>query len=352
MHLSSEFGETWQDIEADGFRIDWRVESLLGSDSNVGIAKSIGIGTIGFADALDFLKPDLLVVLGDRFEVFAAVVAALVARIPVAHIHGGERSEGAYDEAFRHSITKMSHLHFVANEEYRRRVIQLGEDPASVFTVGGLGVDSVCNLKLLDRHELEDSLDFSLAERNLLVTFHPATLSEDAKAGELEELFAALEPLERTNLIFTMPNADSDGREIRSMIEGYVGERANARAYSSLGQLRYLSCIKHVDGVIGNSSSGLIEAPALGKGTVNIGSRQDGRLRASSVIDCQARREEIRTAIELLYSPGFQEALTKVVNPYGLGGASEAIVRHIESVNLAGIVTKSFHDQVAPKTGT
>lgn len=344
MHLSPEFGLTYQAIEDDGFCIDRKLEMLVSSDSTAGIAKSMGLGLIGFADALSELQPDLMVVLGDRFEIFSAVSAALVARIPVAHLHGGETTEGAFDEALRHSITKMSHLHFVATEEYRRRVIQLGEQPERVFLVGGLGIDNIKRLKPLDRTELEASLDFKLGPRNLLITFHPVTLESATAAKQMEELLAALSALPDTNLIFTMPNADADGRLLIKMVEQFVAQHANARAYSSLGQLRYLSCLAHVDGVIGNSSSGLLEAPSLKKGTINIGDRQRGRVQAASVINCQPERRSITEALDKLYSQGFQASLRQVSNPYGEGGASEKVVSALKNQDLNHIVKKVFHD--------
>ncbi len=347
MHLSPEFGLTYQAIEQDGFCIDRKLEMLLSSDSTVGIAKSMGLGLIGFADALSELRPDLMVVLGDRFEVFAAAAAALVARIPVAHLHGGETTEGAFDEALRHSITKMSHLHFVATEEYRRRVIQLGEQPDRVFLVGGLGIDNVKRLKLLDRAELEASLDFKLGPKNLLITFHPVTLESATAAKQMEELLAALSALPDTHLVFTMPNADVDGRQLIKMVERFVAQHANARAYSSLGQLRYLSCLAHVDGVIGNSSSGLLEAPSFKKGTINIGDRQRGRAQAASVINCQPDRRSIAAALDKLYSQAFQASLRQVSNPYGEGGASEKVVSALRNQDLNHIVKKVFHDQSA-----
>ena len=282
MHLSPEFGLTYRDIEQDGFKIDSKVEMLTSSDTSVGIAKSMGLGLIGFADALHDLKPDLIVVLGDRFEIFSAVSAALVARIPVAHLHGGELTEGAFDDALRHSITKMSHLHFVAAEEYRQRVVQLGEQPDRVFLVGGLGIDNIKRLKLFDREALEASLDFKLGSKNLLITFHPVTLEAATASEQMAQLLLALAELEDTQLIFTMPNADTGGRVLIRMVEEFVAQHTNARAYTSLGQLRYLSCISHVDGVVGNSSSGLAEVPSFRKGTINIGDRQRGRLQATS----------------------------------------------------------------------
>ena len=300
MHLSPEFGLTYQAIEQDGFQIDRKVEMLTSSDTPVGIAKSMGLGLIGFADALDELQPDLIVVLGDRFEIFAAVSAALVARIPVAHLHGGETTEGAFDEALRHSITKMSHLHFVAAEEYRKRVIQLGEYPDHVFNVGGLGIDNILKLNLLEKDELEKSLDFKLGKKNLLITFHPVTLEHGTSANQMVELLSALEKLEETHLIFTMPNSDTDGRVLFQMIVEFVSKHPHAKAFTSLGQLRYLSCIKYVDGVVGNSSSGLAEVPSFKKGTINIGDRQKGRLKAVSVIDCEPNKISINNTIHKL----------------------------------------------------
>ena len=344
MHLSPEFGLTYREVEKDGFHIDRRVEMLLSSDTPVGIAKSMGVGLIGFADSLSDLSPDLLVVLGDRFEIFAAATAALISRIPVAHVHGGETTEGAFDEAIRHSITKMSHLHFVAAEEYRRRVIQLGEHPDRVFLVGGLGIDNIKRQKLLSRRKLEDALSFNLGKRNLLITFHPVTLEKDTSSGQMRELLAALESLKDTHLIFTMPNADTDSRVLFEMIRQFTANRTSARVFTSLGQLLYLSCVMHVDGVVGNSSSGLTEVPSFRKGTVNIGDRQRGRLKADSVIDCAPNQQSILSAIHRLYSPGFQENLKKIRNPYGEGGASERIVHVLKTAPLNDLIKKPFHD--------
>jgi GDP/UDP-N,N'-diacetylbacillosamine 2-epimerase (hydrolysing) len=344
MHLSPEFGLTYRDIESDGFRIDRKVEMLLSSDTPAALSKSMGLGLIGIGDALQQLKPDLMLVLGDRFEIFAAAAAAMFARIPVAHLHGGETTEGAFDEAMRHSITKMSHLHFVAAEEYRRRVIQLGEPPDRVFLVGGLGVDGIKKLTLLDRAALESALGFKLGPKNLLITFHPATLDAASPVQQMTELLAAVESLQDTQLIFTMPNADTGSRVLFDMINAFVANHANAHAYASLGQLRYLSCMRHVDGVVGNSSSGLAEAPSFGKGTINIGDRQKGRLKARSVIDCSADRQSIAAALQQLYSPAFQASLKTVRNPYGDGGASEKVVQVLRDYPLESILKKSFHD--------
>ena len=346
MHLSPEFGLTYREIEKDGFHIDCKVEMLTSSDTSVGIAKSMGLGLIGFADALDALEPDLILVLGDVFEIFSAVSAALVARVPVAHLHGGEKTEGAFDEAIRHSITKMSQIHFVAAEEYRQRVIQLGEQPERVFLVGGLGIDNINRLKLLDRSALENSLDFKLGSKNLLITFHPTTLETSTAESQMEELLAALAALNDTQLIFTLPNADTDGRVMIKMVEHFVALHSNARAYPSLGQLRYLSCIAQVDAVVGNSSSGLTEVPSFKKGTINIGDRQRGRLKASSVIDCEPTNSDIASALEQLYSINFRASLSQVVNPYGEGGASAKVVSTLKYCDIEGMVKKSFHDLV------
>lgn len=344
MHLSPEFGLTYREIEQDGFHIDRKVEMLTSSDTPVGIAKSMGLGLIGFADVLHELRPDLILVLGDRFEIFSAVAAALVARIPVAHLHGGEATEGLIDEAIRHSITKMSHLHFVAAEEYRRRVIQLGEQPEHVFMVGGLGIDNIKRLKFYEREELEASLDFNLGQKCLLITFHPVTLETATAADQMAELLAALAELRDVQLIFTLPNADTDGRALIKMVEQFVAHCPNARAYTSLGQLRYLSCIAHVDGVVGNSSSGLAEVPSFKKGTINIGDRQRGRLQATSVINCEPTRQSIAAALVRLYDAEFQASLSRVRNPYGEGGASEKIITVVKSIALDNVLKKYFYD--------
>ena len=344
MHLSPEFGLTYREIENDGFSIDSKVEILLSSDTPAGLAKSMGLGLICFGDALQQLQPDIMLVLGDRFELFSAVAAAMVARIPVAHLHGGESSEGAFDEAIRHSITKMSHLHFVAAEEYRKRVIQLGEHPDRVFLVGGLGIDNIKKLDLLDRSELETALEFKLGLKNLLITFHPVTLENESSAMQMTELLAALEKLKDTHLIFTMPNADTDSRILIGMIDQFVVKHPGARSYTSLGQLKYLSCIRHVDGVVGNSSSGLLEVPSFAKGTINIGDRQRGRLKTKSVIDCDPEQKSIAAALRKLYSKEFLLELETVQNPYGEGGASKKIVKILQDYSLESILKKPFHN--------
>jgi GDP/UDP-N,N'-diacetylbacillosamine 2-epimerase (hydrolysing) len=344
MHLSTDFGLTYREIERDGFRIDRKLEILSSDDSSLGITTSVGNGIIAFAHAFAELTPDIVLVLGDRFEIMAAATAAMFAGLPIAHLHGGEVTEAAFDEAIRHSITKMSHLHFVAAEPYRQRVIQLGEPPHRVFLTGGLGVDTIQRTRLFGRQDLEREIDFKFGERNLLVTFHPATLEKSSPSHQMRELLKALESLEETKLIFTMPNADTGSRELINMIENFVDYHSNAKAFTSLGQKRYLSCMSQVDGVVGNSSSGIAEAPSFKKGTVNIGDRQRGRLKAGSIIDCEPSCKSIQAAIERLYSDEFQNSLKFVTNPYGVGGASERVVEILREVDLSSIIKKEFFD--------
>jgi len=344
MHLSLEFGNTYQQIENDGFTIDNKVDIELTSDSEIGISRSMGLGMIGFANALDGLKPDLCVVLGDRFEIFSAVSAAMIAKIPVAHLHGGEVTEGAFDEAMRHSITKMSHLHFVASKEYKNRVIQLGEQPSRVFNVGGLGVDNINKLKLLSRVEFEKAINFSLGEKNIIVTFHPVTLENSTAGIQFKELLNSLDGLKNTKIIFTKANSDTDGKIINSMIEDYVAKHSNAISFTSMGQLNYLSALQFVDAVVGNSSSGLLEAPSFKIGTINIGDRQKGRIKATSVISCLPNKNSINNTFKELYSKQFQSVVGKAENPYGEGGASKRIIRIIKDISLDDIIKKSFYD--------
>jgi GDP/UDP-N,N'-diacetylbacillosamine 2-epimerase (hydrolysing) len=344
MHLSPEFGLTYREIEADGFALNRKIEILTSSDTAVGISKSMGLGLIGFSEAYVELKPDLVLILGDRYEIFSSAAAAMAACIPIAHLHGGEATEGLIDEAIRHSVTKMSHYHFVATETYRQRVIQLGEHPDRVQVVGGLGIDSISRVELMSRVELEASLDFKFGRRNLLVTFHPVTLESGSAATQMQSLLDALDQLQDTNIIFTLPNSDTGGRVVIQMIEAFVQKRPHSKSFSSLGPKRYLSCIAQVDGVVGNSSSGLIEVPSFRKGTINIGDRQGGRLRAESVIDCAPTQTDIAAAFQRLYSPEFQTSLASVRNPYGEPGASEKIVNAVKQVDLTNILKKRFYD--------
>lgn len=346
MHLSPEFGLTYQQIEADGLTIDAKVEMLLSSDSPVGIAKSMGLGVIGFADALDRLKPDMLVVLGDRFEILAAAQVAMVARIPIAHIHGGEATEGLVDEAIRHAVTKMAHLHFTAAEPYRKRVIQLGESPARVFNTGAIGLDNLTRLCLLNRSDLENALDFKLNPAPvILCTYHPVTLNEDDAGYSLRELFKALDRLLDARVVFTKGNADTGGRVINQMIDDYASKNpGRVAAFTSLGQVRYLSLLREADLVLGNSSSGIIEAPTARTPTVNIGDRQRGRLKAPSIIDCAESADAITVAIEKALSPEFQKVATEGKTFYGEGGVSKRIKIILKATRLDGILLKRFHD--------
>jgi UDP-N-acetylglucosamine 2-epimerase (non-hydrolysing)/GDP/UDP-N,N'-diacetylbacillosamine 2-epimerase (hydrolysing) len=329
MHLSAEFGHTYKEIQADGFVADAKVEMLLSSDTGVGIAKSIGLGVIGFADAFHRLCPDIVVLPGDRFEILAAAQAALVTRIPMAHLFGGDTTEGAFDEAIRHSITKMSHLHFVTNETSARRVCQLGEDPAYVFNVGTPAIDQIKSIKLLDREALERELSFEFRPRNLLITFHPATLGTQSALSQFDELLVALDKLgEEVGLIFTRPNADPEGRALIARLNAFVAKKSNAQAYDSLGQMRYLSALAQVDAMVGNSSSGLYEAPSFAIPTVNIGDRQKGRLQPGSVLNCPAEADAILRTLEAAFAADCSDT----INPYGDGSAARQILDQLIGV--------------------
>lgn len=343
MHLSPEFGDTWRQIVEDGFEIDAKVEMLLSSNTDVGTVKSMGLGVLGFADALDRLRPDLLVVLGDRFEALSICQAALIMRIPVVHLHGGELTEGAYDDAIRHAITKMAFLHFVAAEPYRKRVIQMGESPERVFNVGAVGLDHLKRTPGMPLKQLSESLDFDVSAPFLLVTYHPVTLLEEDPVQSFEALLRALEAFPEYRVVLTYPNADNGGRAIIPMIEQFAARSPErVLAIPSLGFRRYLSVVKRACAVVGNSSSGLIEVPSFGVPTVNIGSRQAGRLSAESVLHCAANKEAIESAIATALSESFAQASRQVLNPYGEGDAASAITRVLETCDVSG--HKSFHD--------
>ena len=344
MHLSIEFGNTYQQIENDGFSINKKVDISLVSDSEVGISKSMGLAMIGLSGAFNDLKPDLIVILGDRFEIFSAASAAMIAKIPIAHLHGGEATEGAFDESIRHSITKMSHLHFTATKEYKDRVVQLGEQPDRVFNVGGLGIDNINKLKLLSKSDLENVINFSFGEKNILVTFHPVTLENSTAKIQFKELLDSIDELQNTKIIFTKANSDTDGRIINSMIDAYVDDYDNTIAFTSMGQLNYLSALQFMDAVVGNSSSGLLEAPSFNIGTIDIGDRQKGRIKADSVISCLPNKKNIDNALKKLYSKDFQNIVKNVKNPYEKGGASKSILDIIKNFNLDNILKKTFYD--------
>ncbi len=343
MHLSPEFGLTVNQIEADGFAVDARVEMLLSADTATGVVKSMGVGLIGLADAFERLRPDIVVLLGDRFEILAAAQAAMVMRIPIAHLHGGERTEGAFDEGIRHAVTKMAHWHFVAAEEYRRRVVQLGEAPDRVFNVGAPGLDALDHLQWLDREALAQSLQMPLAQPLFLVTYHPATLGDLDPVQAQAQLLAALERWPEAGIVFTYPNADTAGRRLIAALDAWVAPRApRVKAFASLGSQRYMSLMRLCDVVVGNSSSGLIEGPALRRATVNIGDRQQGRLRAASVIDAAETAAAIEGALRQALSPAFQATLPGLRSPYGHGQASRAIRDRLKQVPLAA--RKAFFD--------
>ena len=344
MHLSPEFGLTYREIEQDGFTINKRVEMLLSANTSTSVVKSLGLGLIGFSDAYNDLKPDLLVVLGDRYEMLGAVSAALLMQIPVAHISGGDVTEGAYDDAIRHSITKMSHLHFTSTEQYRRRVIQLGEQPHTVFNVGSTGLDNIAHLRLMSRESLEESIQFSLGERSLLITYHPVTLEPDGAQAQFANLLQAVEETD-ARLIFTKPNSDSGGRVIISMMDEYVRQHPEKSVvFTSLGYLRYLSALQYVDAVVGNSSSGIIEAPSFGIPTVNVGDRQKGRLRADSVMDCTTDLDSLRAALQKALSPDFRQQARHTVNPYQQPDSVQQILAVIRDYPLENCIQKHFYD--------
>ena len=342
MHLSKNFGLTYKEILLDGFKINEKINLKLKSDTANGIINSINEGTKGFTKAYNKFKPDVILVLGDRYEIFAAAVAACFSKIPIAHLHGGETTEGSMDEALRHSITKLSHIHFVAANIYKKRVIQLGENPNRVFNVGGLGVDNIKSLKLLSKRQLEKDLNYKFNKNNILISFHPETLSKLSTKKQFQEVLSALKKFKNTNIVFTMPNADLDNRIIYRMIKNFVKNNKNAHYFISMGQLRFLSFLKYSDGIVGNSSSGLLEMPSFKKGTVNIGDRQLGRLKAKSVIDVRSKKNDIIKGINTLYNRKFQNKIKKIKNPYGNGGASNKIIQILLKIKLKNILKKKF----------
>lgn len=346
MHLSMEFGLTYKEIEEDGYPIFSKVEMLLGSDTPVGITKSMGVAMIGFADCFEVNKPDMVVILGDRYEMLAAAAAAMIARIPIAHIHGGELTEGIIDEAIRHSITKMSHLHFTAVEEYRKRVIQLGESPSTVYNVGALGVENAKKVALLSKEKLENLLGFQFRTPMIMVTYHPVTLEKTFAEKQFRQILDVINNHKEISVIFTKANADTDGRIINQMIDKYVEmNKDRCRGYVSLGQKKYLSALQFCDAVIGNSSSGIVEVPSFKIPTVNIGDRQKGRVRAESVIDCENDVEKIEAALMKALSSEFRNKISGAKNPYEGERTSEKIVEIISKKVYEGIdIRKKFYD--------
>lgn len=344
MHLSPEFGLTYKEIEKE-FKIDKKIEMLLSSDTSIGISKSMGLAQISFAEAYNELKPDIVVVLGDRYEIFSAVATAMICRLPIAHLSGGELTFGAIDDSIRHAITKMSHIHFVATEEYKKRVIQLGEDEDYVFNFGEAGLDNILNLNLLSKEEFECVIDFKLNKKNILFTYHPTTVdSEEKIIQDIDNILDVLSEIKDTNIIFTKANSDAGGRIINSKLEKFVQKHPNSKVFTSLGQLRYLSALQYVDAVVGNTSSGIVEAPSFKIGSINIGHRQDGRVKANSVIDCSTSKQAIIDAFKKLYSEKFQLSLKDIVNPYYSGDASLKTKNILKTINLDEILYKKFRD--------
>ena len=344
-HLSPEFGLTYKEIESDGFDV-FKIETLMSSDTPVAVSKSMGLCLSGFADAYQILQPDLVIVVGDRFEIFSCVAAALVARIPIAHIHGGEVTEGAFDESFRHSITKMSHFHFASTEIYRNRILQLGENPDHVFNVGALGIDNIKNTKLLSKSGLEKSLDITLKDKTILVTFHPVTLENNTSESQMKDLLAVLRTRVDNTIIFTKTNADTHGRIINELIDAFVEENPNSYAFFSVGRVRYLSLVQLADIVLGNSSSGIIEVPSFKTATINIGDRQKGRVRTPSIIDCEPTASSIQAALTKAYSATFQKLLEQPNNPHDQGGAAKLIIKQLKQLpDSKQLLKKKFFDQ-------
>lgn len=346
MHLSTEFGLTYQEIEQDGYPITAKIEMLLSSDTAVGVTKSMGVALIGFADYFESYKPDIVIILGDRYEMLMAASAALVARIPIAHIHGGELTGGAIDESIRHSITKMSYLHFTATEEYKNRVIQLGEQPQTVYNVGALGIENIKKVSLLSREELESALDFQLTSSTIMITYHPVTLEKMTSETQFRNILDVIDKHQELSVIFTKANSDTDGRIINKMIDNYVeNNRDRCRGFVSLGQLKYLSALQFCVAVVGNSSSGIIEVPSFGIPTVNIGDRQKGRICAESVISCGNSVQEIECALNKALTSEFRNEIKNVSNPYEGGHTSDRIVEIMNQALDRGIdLKKRFFD--------
>lgn len=343
-HLSSSHGLTYKEIMNDKIRIDNKIKVLKNSDSELGVSKSLSEGIKKFSYTYNKIKPDLVLVLGDRFEIFSAAIASMLSRIPIAHIHGGESTEGVIDEAIRHSITKMSHLHFVAATPYKKRVIQLGESPKNVYCVGGMGVDTIKKTKFYSKKFLEKKIGFSLNKKNILVNFHPVTIKKNMTRIYISEILKALKLFQDSRIIFTMPNADHESKIIFKEINNFVKKNKNSTVFKSLGSLTYLSCLKFVDIIVGNSSSGLLEAPTLKTPTINIGERQDGRLKAKSITDCPPKKKEIVTNIKkVLRNKGkFNKSYFK--SPYGTIGASKKIISILEKKSFNNLLKKTFYD--------
>lgn len=343
-HLIKENGYTYKEIESDGIEIDFKVKILPGFVDEIGALKAMGIAQVKIGKIFSETKPDLLIILGDRYEILSVVISALLLKIPVAHIHGGEVTQGAFDDSIRHAITKMAHLHFVSTEKSKKRVLQMGENVESVFVVGGLGVDAIKNIGISPKAEIEELIGHKFGTKNLLVTFHPETNSKKSPKSQIVELLSALDNFKDINLIFTGVNSDPNSADVYKAITKFVSQRSNSVYIPSLGQKNYFSSVAYSDGVIGNSSSGVLEVPSLKKPTINIGNRQLGRELASSIINCGIDAKEIVQSINLLYSNGFQSKLIDSINPYGEGGASLMIYQILKSLDLDNLKEKKFND--------
>ena len=343
-HLSEKYGFTIREILEDKLDIYKKINLNLISDSPHFLSSSISIGIKKFAKVFEILHPDLLIVLGDRFEILCPVITAYLENIPIAHIHGGETTEGAFDEAVRHSVTKFSSLHFVASDIYRKRVIQLGENPSKVFNVGGLGVDAISSIKLLSKKEIQENLNLNIGRKSLIITYHSVTLQREKTQEDISELILSLQKLTDITLIITLPNSDTDNYKIISSFRSFAHKNKNVYIFKSLGQINYYSLLAIVDGVVGNSSSGLLEVPSFKKGTINIGDRQKGRLKAKSIIDCNANSDSISKAISILYSKKFQKELKNVKNPYGNRGSSKKIFNILKKMSFRNLIQKNFYD--------
>ncbi len=347
MHLSPEFGLTYRQIEKDGFEIKEKIETLLSSDSATGVGKAVGLGLIGYAQALERLAPDVMVLLGDRYETLAMTIACVLHNVPVSHIHGGELSFGAWDDAFRHAITKMSLLHFTCADEYEKRVIQMGEHPDHVFNVGSLGVEAAVRTPLLTRHEFFQMAGFDPEDRFLIVTFHPVTREDEYGGSGFAELVRALacERFKKFRIIFTKANSDAGGRLINDLIDQYVQAcPEQATAFDAMGQINYLSAMKYACAMAGNSSSGILEAPCFCLPVVNIGSRQDGRIRPANIIDCSCDSKSIVKCLEKALDPEFRKSLENMENPFHKPGTAAAIKNIIKEYDFDGRITKIFFD--------
>lgn len=343
-HLEERLGLTYKEVQRD-FKHFYKVPLGLENDDETALCLAFSAGVAGFSKVLEQIKPDIMVLLGDRYEMLSAGIAGMLRAVPLAHIHGGESTQGAIDEGIRHALTKMSHIHFCATSLYKRRIIQLGENPARVYNVGGLGVENIKRLELLSKKDFENSLGFRLGKKNILVTFHPQTIEKKSASKQFSQILNALDSLKDTHFIFTGANADNGGKIINEMAQSYCFKNPEKAIFAiSLGQLRYLSAIKHADIVLGNSSSGISEAPSLKKATINIGNRQKGRIKAPSIIDAKCDKSAILKAIKKAYSKDFQAKLKSVKNPYGSGFASKKIIKVLENIKLNGILKKKFYD--------